>query len=112
MKPERLAERETILYRLGSEFNRILSNYCGNPIISVAKKHVIIFAAGSFVRMKPFTPKKKSKKEVDYFWKHQKSISDYDKVFENSIPFRKKDLRRIKILEYRACRAFQKSFAL
>jgi hypothetical protein len=46
--------------------------------------------------------KKEAKKEVDYFWKHQKRISDYDKVFENSIPFRKKDLLRIKILEYRA----------
>jgi hypothetical protein len=68
------------------------------------------FATGFLVRTKPFTPKKKPKKDVDYFWKHQKNISDYDKVFENSISFRKKDLLRIKILEYRAIRAFLQAF--
>ena len=30
---ERLAERETLLHRLGSKLNRIVSNSCGNPII-------------------------------------------------------------------------------
>ena len=51
----------------------------------------------------PFTPKKKPKKEVDYFRNHQTSNADYDtvsdcdKVFasEHSIPFRKNDLLRI-----------------
>ncbi len=34
---ERLAERETLLYRLGSKLNRIVSNSCGNPIIRSTK---------------------------------------------------------------------------
>ncbi len=42
------------------------------------------------MRTEPFTPKKKPKKEVDYFWKHQTS-QDYDTTFDNSIPFRKND---------------------
>jgi hypothetical protein len=33
---ERLAKRETLLYRLGSELNRIVLNSCGNPIIRSA----------------------------------------------------------------------------
>jgi hypothetical protein len=37
VKTERLAETETILYRLGSEFNLTLSNSCGNPIIRSGK---------------------------------------------------------------------------
>jgi hypothetical protein len=32
VRTERLAERETILYRFGSEFNRTLSNYRGDPM--------------------------------------------------------------------------------
>jgi hypothetical protein len=74
-----------------------------NRVISIirSEKSRDYFATGFFLATKPFTPKKKPKKEVHYFWKHQKSISDYDKVFENSIPFGKKDLLQIKILEYR-----------
>ncbi len=54
--------------------------------LSVAENHFqVIFATGFLVRTKPFTPKKKRKKEVDYFWKHQKSISDYDKEFDSSL---------------------------
>ncbi len=30
---ERLAERETLLHRLGSKLNRTVLNSCGNPII-------------------------------------------------------------------------------
>ena len=41
VRTERLADTETILYRLGSEFNRNLSNYCKNPNILSAKKNVI-----------------------------------------------------------------------
>ena len=33
---ERLAERETLLHRLGSKLNRIVLNSCGNPIIRSA----------------------------------------------------------------------------
>ena len=33
---ERLAERETLLHRLGSKLNRIVFNSCGNPIIRSA----------------------------------------------------------------------------
>jgi hypothetical protein len=34
---ERLAERETLLHRLGSKLNRTVFNSCGNPIIRSAK---------------------------------------------------------------------------
>ena len=34
---ERLAERETLLHRLGSKLNRIVSNSCGNPFIRTRK---------------------------------------------------------------------------
>jgi hypothetical protein len=37
VRTERLADTETILYRLGSEFNLNLSNYCGNPVIRSAR---------------------------------------------------------------------------
>jgi hypothetical protein len=50
-----------------------------------------------FVRTKPFTAKKKPKKEVDFLRKHQTSTSDYDNVFDNSISFRQKDLLRIQV---------------
>ncbi len=71
---ERLAERETLLYRLGSKLNRIVSNSCGNSL-SVAKITRDFCAARFFWRTEPFTPKKNPKKEVDYFWKHQTSNS-------------------------------------
>ena len=32
MNTERLAERETLLHRLGSKLNRTVFNSCGNPI--------------------------------------------------------------------------------
>ena len=35
MNTERLAEWETLLYRLGSELNRIVQDSCGNPIIQL-----------------------------------------------------------------------------
>jgi hypothetical protein len=35
--PERLAERETLLYCLRSESNRTVWDSCGNPIISKRK---------------------------------------------------------------------------
>jgi hypothetical protein len=37
VRTERLADTETILYRLGSKFNRNRSHYCENPIIRSAK---------------------------------------------------------------------------
>jgi len=70
-----LAERETLLYRLGSELNRTVFNSCGNPIIR-GRKHVSFQAARFFKEsILNSTPKKKPKKEVDYFWKHQTSNS-------------------------------------
>ena len=44
---------------------------------------------------RPFTPKKKPKKEVDYFWKHQTSNSRLRHSIGHSIPFRKNVLLRI-----------------
>ena len=71
---ERLAERETLLHRLGSKLNRTVFNSCGNSL-SVAEKHVTFRGARFFWRTEPFTPKKNPKKEVDYFWKHQTNNS-------------------------------------
>ena len=48
-----------------------------------------------FLRTDPFTPKKKPKKEVDYFWKHQTSNSRLRHSIGHSIPFRKNVLLRI-----------------
>jgi len=33
-----------------------------------------------FVANEAINTKKEAKKDVDYFWKHQKSISDYENV--------------------------------
>jgi len=61
---DRLAERETLLYRLGSELNRTVSNSCGNPIIRSSKTRDFS-RSQVFLRTEPFTPKKRPKKEVD-----------------------------------------------
>ena len=71
---ERLAERETLLHRLGSKLIRPFSILVETPL-SVAQKHVTFAQSQVFLRTEPFTPKKKPKKEVDYFWKHQTSNS-------------------------------------
>jgi hypothetical protein len=44
---KRLAERETLLHRLGSKLNRIISNSCGNSL-SVPEKHVTFPEPGFF----------------------------------------------------------------
>jgi hypothetical protein len=62
----RLAERETLLHRLGSKLNRIVLNSCGNSL-SVAQITRDFCGARFFWRTEPFTPKKNPKKEVDYF---------------------------------------------
>jgi len=41
---ERLAERETLLYRLGFELNRTVLNSCGNPIICSANNTCLSFS--------------------------------------------------------------------
>jgi len=43
--------------------------------LSVAQITRDFYAARFFLQTEPFTPKKKPKKEVDYFWKHQTSNS-------------------------------------
>jgi len=60
---KRLAERETLLYRLGSELNRTVLNSCGNPIIRSGKTRDFS-RSQVFLRTEPFTPKnlKKPKK--------------------------------------------------
>ena len=65
---ERLAERETLLHRLGSKLNRIVFNSGGTPL-SVAQITRDFSGARFFWRTEPFTPKKNPKKEleVDYF---------------------------------------------
>ena len=63
---EHLAERETLLHRLGSKLNRIVFNSCGNSL-SVAQITRDFYATRFFWRTEPFTPKKNPKKEVDYF---------------------------------------------
>jgi hypothetical protein len=101
---ERLVERETLLYRLDSELNRTVLNSCGNPIF-VAQITRDFRTTRFFVRTEPFTPKKKPKKEVDYFWKHQTSNSRlYDTVFDNSIPFCKNDPLRITYFKIQSVR--------
>jgi len=86
---ERLAERETLLNRLGSKLNRTVLNSCGNSL-SVPQKHVTFPAARFFCEQSHFH-------EIDYFWKHQTSNSRLKTttVFDNSIPLRKNDLLRI-----------------
>ena len=60
---ERLAERETLLHRLGSKLNRTVLNSCGNSL-SVPQKHVTFPTARFFCEQSHFH-------EIDYFWKHQ-----------------------------------------
>jgi len=85
---ERLAERETLLYRLGSKLNRTVSNSCGNPIIR----------SGNFFCERSHSHQKRSqKRKLTIFGNTKQVIQDYDTVFDNSIPsgFRKNDLPRI-----------------
>ena len=90
---ERLAERETLLHRLGSKLNRTVLNSCGNSL-SVAEKHVTFAQPGFFANRVIFT-------KLTIFGNTKQVIQDYDTVFDNSIPFRKNDPLRIS--EYRAC---------
>ena len=64
---ERLAERETLLHRLGSKLNRTVSNSCGNPIIRSGKTRDFS-ATRFFCEQSLFY-------EIHYFWKHQTSNS-------------------------------------
>ena len=84
---ERLAERETLLHRLGSKLNRTVFNSCGNSL-SVAEKHVTFPQPGFFANRVFFT-------KFTIFGNTKQVIQDYDTVFDNSIPFRKNDLLRI-----------------
>ena len=106
---ERLAERETLLHRLGSKLNRTVLNSCGNSL-SVAEKHVTFLAARFFCEQSHSHQKRSQKRKLTIFGNTKQVIQDYDTVFDNSIPLRKNDLlwTRItyfKFLEYRACRA-------
>jgi hypothetical protein len=58
---ERLAERETPLYRLGSDFNRTVQDSCGNPIIRNAKTRDFCAEPGFFANGAIHT-KKEAKK--------------------------------------------------
>ncbi len=87
MDTERLAERETLLHRLGSKLNRTVLNSCGNSL-SVAEKHVTFAQPGFFANRVIFT-------ELTIFGNTKQVIQDYDTVFDNSIPFRKNDPLRI-----------------
>ena len=87
MDTERLAERETLLHRLGSKLNRTVLNSCGNSL-SVAEKHVTFPQPGFFANRVFFT-------KFTIFGNTKQVIQDYDTVFDNSIPFRKNDPLRI-----------------
>ena len=89
---ERLAERETLLHRLGSKLNRTVFNSCGNSL-SVAEKHVTFAQPGFFANRVIFT-------ELTIFGNTKQVIQDYDTVFDNSIPFRKND--PLRILQWRS----------
>ena len=84
---ERLAERETLLHRLGSKLNRTVFNSCGNSL-SVPEKHVTFPQPGFFANRVIFTT-------LTIFGNTKQVIQDYDTVFDNSIPFRKNDPLRI-----------------
>jgi hypothetical protein len=58
---ERLAERETLLYRLGSEFNRNVQDYCGNHVMRRAKTRDICAQPG-FSANRAIHTKKEAKK--------------------------------------------------
>ena len=58
---ERLAERETLLHRLGSKLNRIVLNSCGNPIIRSGKTRDFFAEPGFFANRAIHT---KSKTEL------------------------------------------------
>ena len=87
MDTERLAERETLLHRLGSELNRTVFNSCGNSL-SVPEKHVTFAQPGFFANRVIFT-------KLAIFGNTKQVIQDYDTVFDNSIPLRKNDPLRI-----------------
>ena len=83
MNTERLAERETLLHRLGSKLNRIVWDSRGNSL-SVPEKHVTFAQPGFFANRVIFT-------KLTIFGNTKQVIQDYDTVFDNSIPFRKND---------------------
>jgi hypothetical protein len=84
---ERLAERETLLHRLGSKLNRIVWDSRGNSL-SVPEKHVTFAQPGFFANRVIFT-------KLTIFGNTKQVIQDYDAVFDNSIPLRKNDPLRI-----------------
>jgi len=92
---ERLAERETFLYRLGSELNRTVLNSCGNPIIRSGKTRDFCAEPGFFANGSHSHQKRSQKRKLTIFGNTKQAIQDYDTVFDNSIPFRKNDLLRI-----------------
>ena len=91
---ERLAERETLLHRLGSKLNRTVLNSCGNSL-SVAQKHVTFAQPGFFGEQSHSHQKRTPKRKLTIFENTKQVIQDYDTVFDNSIPFRKNDPLRI-----------------
>jgi hypothetical protein len=88
---ERLAERETLLHRLGSKLNRTVFNSCGNPII----RSGLICEARFFCEQSHSHQKRSQKRKLSIFGNTKQVIQDYDTVFDNSIPFRKNDPLRI-----------------
>ena len=92
MNTERLAERETLLHRLGSKLNRTVLNSCGNSL-SVPQITCDFLRNTKQVIQRLF-PKHQTSNSI-LFGNTKQVIQDYDTVFDNSIPFRKNDLLRI-----------------
>ena len=95
MNTERLAERETLLHRLGSKLNRTVLNSCGNPIIRSGKTRDFCAEPVFFCEQSHSHQKRSQKWKLTIFGTTKQVIQDYDTVFDNSIPFRKNDPLRI-----------------
>ena len=65
---------------------------CALPF-SVAQKHVTFPAARFFCEQSHSHQKRSQKRKLTIFGNTKQVIQDYDTVFDNSIPFRKNDLR-------------------
>ncbi len=91
---ERLAERETLLHRLGSKLDRSFRILVETPL-SVPEITRDFSATRFFCEQSHSHQKRTPKRKLTIFENTKQVIQDYDTVFDNSIPLRKNDLLRI-----------------